>query len=356
MDQGTEMNPPTGPEQGSEADQAPADGTGLDEGTEPRFVRCRRCHGVFEAGLANCPRCGVAYVASGDPSAPPVASYADKYHGTQFAEQPVLQAPTRPRSRSSLGILMVAGSVLLVTAVAVGGLLALGAFDAPAPTDRGDVVIARPETPTPVPTLPPIVNKTLAQLADPNLNIHVAIRTTLSINARVTGRSSSQTVQMDVDCSGGNESGIDTSGGVSYEWRLVDGTYYTRRLPTGAWKVQGSTSPFVVLSPLFMLTEARMLQYDGQETKNGVPADKLESTLWWTPNSGKLSGLDVNTLSISPQHTGLQLWVAADGSPVYAVFRAWTDASDTTNLLDITTTYAFSQLGAIAPIPSPTMK
>jgi hypothetical protein len=105
-----------------------------------------------------------------------------------------------------------------------------------------------------------------------------------------------------------------------------------------------------------MLTEARMLQYDGQETKNGVPADKLESTLWWTPNSGKLSGLDVNTLSISPQHTGLQLWVAADGSPVYAVFRAWTDASDTTNLLDITTTYTFSQLGAIAPIPSPTVK
>ena len=70
------------------------------------------------------------------------------------------------------------------------------------------------------------MTKTLQQLADPNLNMHVSIRTMVSVNARVTGRSQSITVNMEVDCAGGNESGTDTTGGVTYEWRLVDGTYY----------------------------------------------------------------------------------------------------------------------------------
>jgi hypothetical protein len=207
-----------------------------------------------------------------------------------------------------------------------------------------------------VPTLPPILNKTLAQLADPQLNMHVSIRTSVSVNARVSGRSVSTTVNMEVDCSSGNESGTNTNGGVTYEWRLVDGTYYLRRLPIGAWKAQGALSPFVVLTPLFSLSDPKMLQYDGPDTRNGTPTEKLQSTLWWTPDSGKLSGLDVATLAIAPQHTLLTLWVATDGSPVYATFRAWTDASDGTNLLDIETTYTFSNVGMVLPIPSPTIK
>jgi hypothetical protein len=276
--------------------------------------------------------------------------------GSEFAPPPDVPPSIPPANRSGLGFLLAVGVALIVAALAVGGLVAMGAFDTPAPTPRQDIVIAKPPTPTPVPTLPPIVTETLQQLADPNLNMHVSIRTMVSVNARVNGRSVSTTVNMEVDCAGGNESGTDTTGGVTYEWRLVDGTYYLRRLPTGTWKAQGGVSPFVVLSPLFSLTQPRMLQYDGPDEVNGVQADKLESTPWWTPDSGKLSGLDVATLDISPQHTQLVLWVAGDGSPVYATFRAWTDASDGTNLLNISTTYTFSDEGAVTPIPSPTIK
>jgi hypothetical protein len=278
--------------------------------------------------------------------------------GTEFSEPPDLPPSVPTANRSGLGFLLAIGVALVVTALAMGGLVAMGAFDTPAATPRHDIVVARSPTPTPAPTLPPIVSKTLEQLADPNLNMHVSIRTTVSVNARVTGRSVSITMNMDVDCADGNESGTDTTGGVTYEWRLVDGTYYQRRLPTGTWKAQSSVSPFVVLSPLFSLTDPRMLQYDGPDQVNGVQADKLESTPWWTPDSGKLSGLDVATLAISPQHTQLMLWVASDGSPIYATFRAWTDASDGTgtNLLNISTTYTFTNVGEVLPIPSPTIK
>jgi hypothetical protein len=327
------------------------------EPAEPRYARCRRCHGVFEAGEANCPRCGAASLATSEPANAPAASYADKYTGTVFAE-PVDVPAAAPRNRSGMGPILAIGTALIVVAVATGGLVLMGAFDSAAPTPRSDVVVAKPPTPTPVPTLPPIVSKTLEQLADPQLNMHVAIRTTVTVSARALlgAHSRSQTVSMDVDCAAGNESGTDTTAGVSYEWRLVDRTYYVRRLPNGAWKAQGLSSPFVVLSPLFALTDAKMLQYDGPETKNTIRSLKLESTLWWTPDSGRLSGLDVSTLGISPANTKLQLWVADDGTPVYATFRAWTDATDGTNLLDISTTYTFSNVGYVQPIPSPTIK
>jgi len=163
-------------------------------------------------------------------------------------------------------------------------------------------------------------------------------------------------VNMEVDCAGGNEAGTNQTGNISQEWRLVNGTYYVRQLPGGTWHAKVGITPFIVLSPLFSLTDSRQLQYLGPDEKNGVQADKLESTAWWTPDVGKVSGLDVTTLSMSPQHTQLFLWVASDGSPVYASFRAWTDATDGTNLLDIETTYTFTNLGEVEPIPSPTMK
>jgi hypothetical protein len=276
--------------------------------------------------------------------------------GSEFTEPPAVPASEMPRNRSGMGLMLAAGAAFMATIVALGGLVLMGAFDTPAATPRGDIVVAKPATPTPVPTLPPMVGATLEQLADPNINMHVSIRTTVSVNARVNGHSSSVIVNMEVDCAGGNEAGTDRNGGTTYEWRLVDGVYYLRRLPSGAWKAQGASPPFVTLSPLFMLREARQLQYVGPAEKNGVRAEKLESTAWWAPDTGKLSGVDVATLAISPQHTKLVLWVASDGAPVYATFRAWTDASDGTSLLDIQTTYTFTNQNAIQAIPSPTIK
>jgi hypothetical protein len=158
---------------------------------------------------------------------------------------------------------------------------------------------------------------------------------------------------MEVDCSGGNESGSIQTGATNYQWRLIDGTYYLRRMPSGAWKVQATASFFVIPNPLFAITEMRQLQYVGPSQKNGLVTDELQTTQWWAPEIIKLSGIDVTGLSISPQHTQLQLWVMANGMPVYATFRAWTDATDGTNLLDIRTTYAFSNGGYVSAIATP---
>lgn len=332
----------------------------MEPGNEERYVRCRRCHGVFEAGLPNCTRCGTPYVAPSADQAVQPDSYADKYQGSEFAP-PEVPAPVPAPRRSPVGPVLVVGSVLLVVAVAASAMVMMGALDpAPRPTAPPIRIAAITPSPTPAATLPPAITRTLATLADPHLNMHISIKTNGSVNARANpdGRSTQIRLNIEADCANGDESGTDQTGSTSYEWRLVDGIFYLRTLPSGKWQLRSSYSPFFVLSPLFSLTETRQLQYLGPDMKNGVQTDKLESTQWWTPNAGKMSGMDVATLNISPQHTLLDLWVTADGSPVYATFRAWKDAADGTgvNLLDISTTYAFSNPGSIMPIPSPSMK
>jgi hypothetical protein len=253
-----------------------------------------------------------------------------------------------------MGIIVAVGIGLIVTAVSVASVSLLGATDSPTPTPKptAAVVVAK-ITPTPQPTMPPAITNTLAQLKDPALNIHISIRSTLTVNAKVTGRSQSATVTMEIDCAGGNEHGTTRTGSLGTEWMLVDGTYYSRGLPSGRWAARASNSPSIAMSPLFQLDQPRMLQYDGEETQGGILAQKIETTDWWTPDTGKLSGLDVARIGISPAHTKLIIWADSGGTPEYATFRAWTDATDGTNLLNISTTYTFKDAGAIQPISRP---
>ena len=330
---------------------------GTETGTEERYVRCRRCHGVFEAGLPNCTRCGAAYTAPTAEETGSPSSYVEKFQGTEFAEPEVTVSARPPTPRSNMTVVLGVGAALVLIAVLLGSMALMGAFDGDKGTAISQVVIAATPTPTPGPTLPPVVTETLAQLSDPMLNLHASIRTTLSINARVDGNSHTQIANAEVDCAGGDESGVSQSG-TSREWRLVSGVYYVRTLPSGKWKIQAGFTPFIILSPLFMLTEPQQLQYIGPEDKNGVKTQRLETTAWWSPDVGKLSGLDVTTLRLSPQHTKLVLWVASDGAPVSATFRAWAEAKDGTGtiLVDIQTNYTFTNQGAVQPIPSPSMK
>jgi hypothetical protein len=319
---------------------------------EERYVRCRRCHGVFEAGLPNCSRCGAAFVPVAASSSEEGASYADKYLGTEFAPA-VAEVPlAAPARRPGLGLFLGAGVVLIVIAVAFGGLAAMGAFVDATPTPRPMVVVAATPSPTPVPTLPTSITNTLAKLGDPNFNCHVATRTKILVNARVSGRSVSVIVNIDTDMSAGDEGGTVQTGNLTSEFRIVGGVYYSRTLPVGKWAAKVAIPPFLMLSPIFSITEPRQLTFDGEDKSNGG-AYRLESTGWWVPDVGKLSGYDVNQLGILPQKVLLTLWVGTDGMPVYAVFHAWTDASDGTHLLDVTTTYTFTNVGIITPVDKP---
>ena len=325
----------------------------MESGPEEHFVRCRRCHGTFESTLTVCPRCGTPYVAPADTGMPEASSYVDRYQSSGLAdvstETPV---DLGPRRRPGMGIVMTAGVTLVVVAVALTSLVAMGAFDESVASPTPARVVSH-ATPTPVPTKPPAITNTIAQLTSPDLNFHVSVRTTVTVNARVTGRGQSAIVNMEIDCAGGNEAGVNKVGGISSEWRLVDGVFYSRGLPSGKWAAHGGMSPAVLLSPMFQLREDRALQYDGPDTRDGILSDKLETTDWWTPDTGKMAGMDVTQLGISPAHTKLYLWVDSGGTPLYATFRAWTDATDGTNLLDISTTYTFSQAGIVDDIVAP---
>lgn len=295
---------------------------------EGRFVRCRRCHNAFDPEQGSCPGCGAAYVVA--PVEPPA-------------------------NRSGIGLLLGIGAVLIVLALAMGGMVLTGAFGETQPTVRNDIVVSITPAPSPPATLPPIVGRTLSQLSDPNFNAHVSIRTKLSVNARVTGNSETAIVNIEAEMAGGNEQGTVQTGNLQTEWRIVAGTYYSRQLPSGKWSAKVTIPPFLILSPLFSITESRQLAYDGPDSAHGA-ADWLESTAWWTPDVGKLSGLDVASIGISPQKTSLTLWIFDDGAPAYAEFHAWTDASDGTRLLDILTTYEFTSMGGILPAPTPTIQ
>ena len=52
--------------------------------------------------------------------------------GTEFAPPPDVPPSVPPANRSGLGFLLAVGVALIVTALAVGGLVAMGAFDTPA--------------------------------------------------------------------------------------------------------------------------------------------------------------------------------------------------------------------------------
>jgi hypothetical protein len=332
----------------------------MDPGESQRYVRCRRCHGVFEEGLPNCTRCGTPYFAPAAETAALPDSYADKYQGSAFAEPEVVVAPRPAGGRSTMGILMALGALLLVAALIGSAFVMMGGADSKAPPTGPAFVAAITPTPIPTPTMPAAVAKTLAMIADPNLNLHVSLRTTVTISARVNpgGRSAQRIFNSEIDCAEGNELGTEVAGNVTTEWRLVSGVYYVRTLPTGKWQAKASFTPFIVLSPLFSLTEERQIRYVGSETKNGLQTDKLENTNLWAPDAGRLSGFDVLTLPVRPDTLSLQLWVASDGAPVYALFRASKTAADGTNdkLVDVQTTYTFTNQGAVQPIPSPSMK
>jgi hypothetical protein len=329
----------------------------MERGIEEQYVRCRRCHSTFESTLANCPRCGLTYQ-------PPAAveaeagSYVDRYQGSAFAEAPAAQAPIRPRRRNNAVLFLALGTALVVTAIAVSTLVVMGALDVATPVPTANNIVVAITTPTPEPTMPPAIGNTLDTLSDPNLNLHVSIRTTVTVNAKVTGRAYSATVSLEVDCSEGNESGTTKTGTLATKWWLVDGTYYSVGLDSrgqqmGKPKAQNGMSPSVIMSPMFQLTDTKMLQYDGEEQQAGIMAEKLETTDWWVPDTEKLSGIAVSTLGISPAHTKLTVWTDSSGEPVYATFRAWTDTNDGTNLLNIATTYTFSQVGTVEPIEAP---
>jgi hypothetical protein len=139
------------------------------------------------------------------------------------------------------------------------------------------------------------------------------------------------------------------------EFRLVDGVYYSRAMPNGTWAARTSIPPFLLLTPLFAITDMKQIAYGGPTAQYNA-AHKIVSTGWYQPDPLKITGINMSTYTVKVDHWQLALYLDNDGNPLYAEFRCWKDASDGTKLIDITTTYEFSNVGQITPggTPGPT--
>ena len=261
------------------------------------WVRCGRCHEVFDAEAGPCLKCGTPYQPPAAAPAPYDGLYADRYAGTAFVPAPEAPPVVPRRARNYTGMLMGAGAALIAAALLIGVLIELGAGGSPGPT-QPVYIVQVPETASPTPTLPPTIALTLSQLSDPKLSAHVTVQSNIQLSSRVLGKSESMVVKFDGEVSQGNQWGNLQSAGVQEEMRLVNGQIYTRQLPSGRWSLLAEMPAYLVICPVFGLDSTRDLQLVGQETKERpggepLPVDGLV-------DSGHQPGLDGG--SVVPSH------------------------------------------------------
>jgi hypothetical protein len=307
------------------------------------WVRCRRCHDVFEAAEA-CPKCGAPYQVRPTGAAEPVESYAERYAGTEFAPpEPPPPPPPVVRRRNPTPFI-VAGTAIVVAALLLAAVS--GAFNGSGLENVATLPVFGTQKPAATPSpLPSSVAATMAQLSDPAFAATLSIRSRIAVDARVLGKASNLTTTFDGILSGPNELGRFTQAGTTRELCIFEGSAWIRTPPATKWTAVANMPPYLVLVPLFGLTKAQMLEYVGPDTRDGVAVNHLRATRFWAPDLGRMALADTTAFGIRPDTFKLDIWTALDGTPVYAAFSATTTASDGTKLIDIEVTYAFSDVG-----------
>jgi hypothetical protein len=318
------------------------------------LARCRRCHHVFEVDEGSaCPRCGTPWQAIAAPPPPEDGTYFERYQGTEYAEPEVAPAAIAPRSNRGFWALMIGGGGLLSVALIVGVLVSLGAFDGPKRPAPVIVSLGPPTVAPPSPTTPPVIARVMSTVNDPKLSAHILIQNRTDVDSVVSGHPFSSVLTYDCQVSVGHQTGILTSGSKSQEIRFVDGQFYVRALPATKWTAYGRVSSWSMVLPLFALTNPKAIELVGKETRDGGPVDHFRTTRWWSPDLSRMAMLDATTLGMSPDSETLDLWTTLDGKLVYASFSATNLARDGKKLLDIETTYTFTDVGVRVDIPNP---
>ncbi|MGZ6314468.1 MAG: hypothetical protein ACXWNI_02435 [Candidatus Limnocylindrales bacterium] len=317
-----------------------------------KMVRCHRCHEVFDAEAGPCTKCGAPYQ---PPIAPPDSGgqlYVDRYAGTEF-EPPPLVVPLRPLPRrNSTGLLIGGGVVLIGLAAVVAMVVAVGGFGSAATAPAG-YVVPRTEQPSATPTLPPTIALTLQQLNDPNLSADVTVQSIADLNDPSLGKHERHAVSFVGHIAGGNEGGIVIEEGITREYRVVGGVVFVRVPPATRWSTAASIALYLVIDQSFGLTKPQMLQLVGEENIDGQPVNHLRSTTAWAPDVSRISMIDISGFFFKPEVVSLDLWTSPDGSPVKAVFSATNTAANGTKLLDIETSYTFTNVGVPQVIENP---
>ncbi len=318
------------------------------------LARCRRCHDVFDAEEGICPRCGTPWQSIAAPPPPEEGTYVDRYRGTEYAEpEPVQQVMAGPGITPATKAIIGIGVGMLSIAVVVGAALAAGAFT-PKPNYEPVIVSIAPVTPPPpTPTPQPETAMALLAINDPNLNAHIVIQSRVDEDSVISGHPFSVVVTMDCQVSNGEESAILTQGGKTQELRFVDGKVFLRILPSTKWAATPVVSSWAAVLPLFNLTTPRMIDFVGLESRDGQQAYHFRSSKWWVPDLNRMGLMDSTALGIKPDTINLDLWTDSFGKPIYASFSAMTVAKDGRKLLDIETTYTFTNVGTPVDVLNP---
>lgn len=326
------------------------------------WVRCPSCHEVFDAEAGPCPKCGLPWMAPVRGPQPIAGLYSERYAGP--VETPLtgfLAAPKPPRKLKPEYI-MGAGAILIISALVVGLIMAFGGGSGPKPAAPPGLVQAA-MTPAPVapfvPTQAPIVGLAYGLVADPGINAHVVVDTTLVLNAAVQGKALAITTHFDGRVSDGNESGTVKTNGVSQEIRLVDGNFFSRP-PAGKWAMVAAPPRYLEVSPIFSLAGSGDLKSVGATLREGQTSNHLQSTTQWIPDLSRVAMTDLSALPIQPTQLHLDLWVTDLGIPISATISATNIDPSGAKLLDIEIAYTFSDVGTpttvvapMSPLPSP---
>ncbi|HJX67363.1 MAG TPA: hypothetical protein VJ258_01420 [Candidatus Limnocylindrales bacterium] len=316
-----------------------------------KMVRCHRCHEVFDADAGPCTKCGAPYRPPVAPPQAPDVPYVEQYAGTPFVPSPET-APVAPLSRRNVPVLLIGGVSLIglaivIAIVAVSGGLAAGPTAPP--------VYVRPltEPPSPPPTLPASVALTLQQLNDRNLSADVVVQSVADVNDPSLGKHERHAVSFDGQIAGGNEAGIVIEEGITREYRIVGGIVFVKVSPTARWSTAASIAGYLVIDPTFGLSKPAMLQLVGEETQDGQLVNHFHTTSSWAPDVARIAMIDTSGFLFKPDVVVLNLWTSHDGSPMKAVFSATNTATNGTKLLDIETTYTFTNVGVPLKIEVP---
>jgi hypothetical protein len=326
-----------------------------------QVIRCTGCHEVLELEelIENrCPKCGCPYTPPKKAEAPE-GSFAARYVDQEGVDE--LAPETQAVPRTGMPVLLAAGLVLLVLAVAVAGLMMAGVFNGPkeptpTPYHTPNTVISK----TSKPTLPQAVYQTLDYLADPDFNARVEVDSSVMVGSRVSSKPGTARSHLAVDVAGGEEFGTLTIGRSTYEFYVTRGALLSRLMPSGKWS-NNSGIAFVILTPLFDLTEPNQLNVAEETYRDGVPVFHLVSSSQWRPDVMRLAVMGAGTLdqfkiqggALLPDHYTLDLYVTTQGAPVSAEYHAWAAASDGSKVLALDTYYTFTNVAMVEPIPTP---
>jgi hypothetical protein len=141
--------------------------------------------------------------------------------------------------------------------------------------------------------------------------------------------------------------------GITREYRIVGGIVFVKVSPTARWSTAASIAGYLVIDPTFGLSKPAMLQLVGEETQDGQLVNHFHTTSSWAPDVARIAMIDTSGFLFKPDVVVLNLWTSQDGIPMKAVFSATNTATNGTKLLDIETTYTFTNVGVPLKIEVP---